>query len=214
MNERLFEHPNFVWLEKEAVHELLTRRKPANCDAMVVYNNLLRWSLYQIDRTACNDNEEKSAEIPIERRLQWITDCKEGRIEHVTKKDLEKYLGRGMMYMPWEELSQKDFLQYVVPYSVLSEEELLSQSIKIMEVVVKNPKRLHNSAFHASIEAAMMHNGVTRTPSSASLIGGSPQTPRKNLSRTNSLRRSIKEVKLRNVASEKGSRPSSMVIAC
>ena len=43
MHERLFENENFVWLEKEAVQELLNRRKPGSCDAMIVYNNLLRW---------------------------------------------------------------------------------------------------------------------------------------------------------------------------
>jgi len=48
MHERLFEHPDFVWLEKEALQALLKRRKPATCDAMIVYNNLLRWSVRKV----------------------------------------------------------------------------------------------------------------------------------------------------------------------
>ena len=46
MHERLYENPNFVWLDKMSIHELLQRRTPGSCDAIVVYNNLLRWSLF------------------------------------------------------------------------------------------------------------------------------------------------------------------------
>ena len=42
-NEKIYEHPNFVWLERTAVEEVLKRRRPGSCDPMVVYNNLLRW---------------------------------------------------------------------------------------------------------------------------------------------------------------------------
>ena len=52
-----FEHPNFVWLEYEAVHEILDKRIPGSSDALVVFNNLLRWSLYQMDRTALDGVE-------------------------------------------------------------------------------------------------------------------------------------------------------------
>ena len=43
MHDRLYENPNFVWLDVEAVQELMARRNQGSCDAMVVYNNLLRW---------------------------------------------------------------------------------------------------------------------------------------------------------------------------
>ncbi len=43
MHDRLYQHPNFVWLEKEALWELLRRRGANTCDALVVYNNLLKW---------------------------------------------------------------------------------------------------------------------------------------------------------------------------
>ena len=42
-NEKIYEHPNFVWLDKSAVEEVLRRRRSGSCDPMVVYNNLLRW---------------------------------------------------------------------------------------------------------------------------------------------------------------------------
>ncbi len=59
MNERLYEHPDFVWLEKEALWELLRRRKPATCDALVVYNNLLKW---------CNDSNQ----FPLQTKKQFV----------------------------------------------------------------------------------------------------------------------------------------------
>ncbi len=53
------------------------------------------------------------------------------------QNELDKYLERGMAQMPWAEMSQKDFLEYVVPFEVLSEEELLRQSIIVMDIVVR-----------------------------------------------------------------------------
>ena len=57
MTSAAFEHDNFVWLDFEAVHEILDKRIPGSSDAVVVFNNLLRWSLYQIDRTALDGVE-------------------------------------------------------------------------------------------------------------------------------------------------------------
>ena len=59
MTSTAFEHDNFVWLDFEAVHEILDKRIPGSSDAVVVFNNLLRWSLYQIDRTALDGVEVK-----------------------------------------------------------------------------------------------------------------------------------------------------------
>ena len=56
------------------------------------------------------------------------------------------------------ELSQKDWLNYVVPYKILDEEELLKHSLYIMDVVVKNPVRLHNSSFQKDIENVLETN--------------------------------------------------------
>ena len=60
MNSNAYEHPNFVWLEFEAVHEILDNRIPGSSDAIVVFNNLLRWTLYQMDRTALDVVEVKT----------------------------------------------------------------------------------------------------------------------------------------------------------
>ena len=48
MNEKLYEHPNFVWLDQLAVKEILEKRKPNNCEPVTILNNLLRWTLYQV----------------------------------------------------------------------------------------------------------------------------------------------------------------------
>ena len=71
LDEKLFEHPNFVWLDHDSVLEILHRRQPNSCEPMIIYNNLLRWSLYQLDRSACIEIEEgiTGAQIPIRHRL-------------------------------------------------------------------------------------------------------------------------------------------------
>ena len=63
MCSNVYEHPNFVWLDFEAVHEILDNRIPGSSEAIIVFNNLLRWTLYQIDRTALDGVEVKSLEF-------------------------------------------------------------------------------------------------------------------------------------------------------
>ena len=213
MHERLYENPNFVWLECSAVHELLQRRNPGSCDALIIYNNLLRWTLYQLDRTAVSEVDERfGADIPIVHRLEWIRDCRrrDPDQEHVSVKELDKYLKRGVALMPWTELSQQEFLEYVVPYDILCEAELLREAVALMEAVVKTPARLLKSTFrHVNSSPVISRRGSRASlppPSPTSTrrtsAPGSPITPRKPLSRTNSLRKSITEVKLRKVAKE------------
>jgi hypothetical protein len=48
MNDKLYEHPNFVWLDQLAIKEILEKRKPNNCEPVTILNNLLRWTLYQV----------------------------------------------------------------------------------------------------------------------------------------------------------------------
>lgn len=149
LEEKLFEHPNFVWLDHAAINELLNRRKANSCEAMIIYNNLLRWSLYQLDRSACCelDNGLAGAQIPIHVRLEWIGECRNGAFEHVTVQDMEKYLNRGLERMPWIEMSQADFLVYVVNARVVNDDVVFPNAVKIMEIVVNNPERLQKSAF-------------------------------------------------------------------
>ena len=46
-------------------------------------------------------------------------------------------------------MSQSDFLVHVVKWQVLMDQIIMPNAIKIMEVVVNNPDRLHQSAFSA-----------------------------------------------------------------
>ncbi len=155
LEERLFEHPNFVWLDHASVNEILTRRKANSCEPMIIYNNLLRWSLYQLDRSAVGELEtgETGAQIPITKRLEWINECRNGSFDHVTVQDLDKYLSRGLQCMPWIEMSQAEYLVYVVNANVSPDDVVFPNAVKIMEVVVNNPERLHKSAYaHQSKE--------------------------------------------------------------
>ena len=62
-----------------------------------------------------------------------------GDFDHLSLSDLKKYLCRGIQQMPWTEMSQSDFLIYVVPNELLNNEQLLESSISIMRSVVENP---------------------------------------------------------------------------
>jgi hypothetical protein len=57
----------------------------------------------------------------------------------LSQGDLKKYLSRGTQKMPWTEMSQSDFLTYVVPNELMTNEQLLESSIVIMKSVVENP---------------------------------------------------------------------------
>ncbi len=154
LEEKLFEHPNFVWLEHSAVNEILDRREADSSEAMIIYNSLLRWSLYQLDRTACIETEDgrQGAEIPVTVRLEWIGECRNGKFDHVVEQDLDKYLSRGLERMPWTEMSQSDFLCYVVNARVISNQVTLPNAVAIMEIVVNNPDRLHRSSYSCKIK--------------------------------------------------------------
>ena len=49
--------------------------------------------------------------------------------------------------MPWTEMSQSEFLEYVTNAGVAKSEVVFENAIKIMEIVVSNPERLHRSAY-------------------------------------------------------------------
>ena len=87
----------------------------------------------------CEVDDKTNGDIPIEHRLDWFEKCRRGEFDHVSFKDLEKYLNRGIRRMPWAEMSQADFLKYVVPNQLISDEQLLQASIAIMKAAVENP---------------------------------------------------------------------------
>ena len=80
-------------------------------------------------------------------RLEWISQCRNGAFDHVTENDMDKYLSRGLEKMPWTEMSQSEFLVYVVNARVVQDDIVLPNAIKIMEIVVNNPDRLQKSAY-------------------------------------------------------------------
>ena len=50
-------------------------------------------SLYQIDRTACAEVDERSgSDIEVWHRLQWVADARAEKMDHVSPTELEKYL--------------------------------------------------------------------------------------------------------------------------
>ena len=57
--------------KKNQIFRTLDRRQPNSCEPMTIYNNLLRWSLYQTDRSACCDLDQSGitgSQIPISDR--------------------------------------------------------------------------------------------------------------------------------------------------
>jgi len=62
--------------------------------------------------------ENSGSAVHVRHRLQWLEEAKEGKIEHVRPEEVEKYLLRGVADMPWRELSQEDFVKWVVPFKV------------------------------------------------------------------------------------------------
>lgn len=135
-----------------------------SCEPMIIYNNLLRWSLYQLDRSACIEIEGQSgAQIPIKSRLDWISQCRSGAFDHVTVEDMDKYLSRGLEGMCWTEMSQADFLVYVVHGNVIKNHETLYEiAVKLMEIVVNNPDRLQKSAFGSLKENQKIRPKLTK----------------------------------------------------
>ena len=51
-----------------------------------------------------------------------LSQCRNGAFDHVSILDLDKYLSRGLEKMPWIEMSQSEFLMFVVNARVLREE--------------------------------------------------------------------------------------------
>jgi len=148
LDNQLFTHPNFVFLDQQAVKELLGKRLAASSEPLIVFNNVLRWALFQLDRTILEEMDDaKGSDIPVFERSKVINKIRQEKIKDYTFADISKYLDMVLDLVPWSEFSQHDFLESVVSSDVLPKEMLLSASISIMEEVVKNPERLNKSAY-------------------------------------------------------------------
>ena len=120
LDNQLFTHPNFVFLDQQAVKELLGKRLAASSEPLIVFNNVLRWALFQLDRTILEEMDDaKGSDIPVFERSKVINKIRQEKIKDYTFADISKYLEMVLDLVPWSEFSQHDFLESVVSSDVL-----------------------------------------------------------------------------------------------
>ena len=163
LNNNLYTHPNFVFLANDSIKELVGMRRVSSSEPLVVFNNLLRWAIFQLDRTLLEEvNDKRAGDIPVTERTKLITKIREEKVKDFTFSDIWKYLDIVLTLMPWREMSQSDFLTYVahtnilpqvkisntlLPLLIAFQEMLLAASLAIMEEALKNPERLNKSSY-------------------------------------------------------------------
>ena len=163
LNNSLYTHPNFVFLANDSIKELVGMRVASSSEPLVIFNNLLRWAIFQLDSTLLEVAEDKRAgDIPVTERTKLITKIREEKVKDFTFSDIWKYLDIVLTLMPWREMSQSDFVNFVAHTNILPQvkttntlltflfdfqEMLLSASLAIMEEALKNPERLNKSSF-------------------------------------------------------------------
>ena len=113
LHNNLFTHPNFVFLDHKSVRDLLKSREPHSSEPLIVYNNLLRWAIFQLDKTLLEESEDgaKGAEIPVTERSKLITKIREEKIKDFTFADISKHLDNVLDLVPWQEMAQSDFVK-------------------------------------------------------------------------------------------------------
>ena len=112
LNNNLFTHSNFVFLDQKSIRELVGARPGSSSEPIVIYNNLLRWAIFQLDRTLLEEFEgSKGSDIPVTERSKLITKIREEKVKDYTFSDLSKYLDIVLDLVPWKEMSQKDFMR-------------------------------------------------------------------------------------------------------
>merc|ERR1712106_1095627 len=148
LDNQLYTHPNFVFLDHISIRDLLSKRLHSSSEPLIVFNNVLRWALFQLDRTILEEMDDaKGADIPVAERSKMINKVRQEKIKDYTFSDISKYLDMVLDLVPWAEFSQHDFIQSVASADVLPTEMLLSASISVMGEVVANPERLCKSAY-------------------------------------------------------------------
>jgi len=148
MGNSLFTHPNLVFLDQDSVRAMLTKRIPASSEPLIVFNNVLRWALHQVDRTICEEVDgKKDGEIPVGERCRVVARIRQEKVKEFTAQDIDRHLERVLDLVPYSEFCQQDFLEHVASSEVLTKEMLLSATLSIMEEVVHNPERLTKSAY-------------------------------------------------------------------
>ena len=120
LNNNLYTHPNFVFLANDSIKELVGMRRVSSSEPLVVFNNLLRWAIFQLDRTLLEEvNDKRAGDIPVTERTKLITKIREEKVKDFTFSDIWKYLDIVLTLMPWREMSQSDFLTFVAHTNIL-----------------------------------------------------------------------------------------------
>ena len=165
LNNNLYTHPNFVFLAKDSIRELVGMRVASSSEPLVIFNNLLRWAIFQLDSSLLEVVDDKRAgDIPVTERTKLITKIREEKVKDFTFSDIWKYLDIVLALMPWREMSQSNFVNFVAHTNILPQvkttntiltfldifgfqEMLLAASLAIMEEALKNPERLNKSSY-------------------------------------------------------------------
>lgn len=148
LGNSLYTHPNFVFLDRESIREMLGSRLEASSEPLIIFNNVLRWSLYQLDRTLLEEVDgRKDSDIPVTERTKVLHQIRQEKVKEYTWADIYRHLEQVLDLVPWREFSQAEFLKYVVPSDTLSQPMLLSASLAVMEEAVTNPERVTKSSY-------------------------------------------------------------------
>ena len=89
-------------------------------EPLVILNNLLRWAIFQLDSTLLEELDDKRAgDIPVTERTKLITKIREEKVKDFTFSDIWKYLDIVLGLMPWREMSQSNFINFVAHTNIL-----------------------------------------------------------------------------------------------
>jgi len=193
LGNNLYNHPNLVWLDSSAIREILQTRAVGSSEPIIVLNNIIRWALYQLDRTLCEEVDgKKDADIPLKYRLRIVQQIKDGKIKDYNSENICKYLERVIDLVPWEEMSQKEFIEYVIDSSILDQERLISACKGIMTSVIQQPDRLCNSVYNIMTDPT-----TNLAPIAKALVENRPDKEMSPLKSRNSIKSSLEAARLR-----------------
>ena len=109
-----------MFLDQISIRELLSKRLHSSSEPLIVFNNVLRWALFQLDKTILEEMDgAKGADIPVAERSKMINKVRQEKIKDYTFSDISKYLDMVLDLVPWAEFSQHDFIQSVASADVL-----------------------------------------------------------------------------------------------
>jgi len=164
MGNSLYNHANFVFLNHEALRAMMSRRIPASSEAIIVFNNALRWALYQLDRTLCEEVDgRKDSEITVSERCRMINRVRQEKVKDFTAADINMHLDRVLDLVPYAELSQQEFLEHISKSEVLPQDMLLAASLAVMSEAARNPERLTKSAFLAANDPNIVRSALSQS---------------------------------------------------